>query len=629
MSEVIQFDNLAQVGILKDIPDLTLPQNGFSDAVNVRFRNNAIHKLEGEVDLGEFGNGSNDIIFVTYWANPNLTPNNGYYVYVYTDGVDDYVCLRSVTGTVVNVLYSETTGGTWQSTTFQGGYILILNNGKDVPKYLQDADGNTNAQDISAYDLVGWNDDYSTLEEVINITYNSDTSSRDFSLGKQLDFTLSKVLAYILDDQGDIIEREELEGVGTEGEFTVSLDSDTNTHIITASTALENGFQIVAYIQSVDKVILTAGVIRSFGNLLIAGNLRETSVQTGETVRRLTGAIRTSDVAPPGAIPANWNPFAAGVSTADEYILSSTGIVQDIVELQGRAYVYTNHSIHSVTPTGNSAVPFSVDVVSSAYGCHSLDSVIEVDGRHIVVGSNDIYVFSGHPGNIQSIADDRVRYYLYDNLHKTYGSNLRVVRHKRFNELWFCFPNLSSTAGELNEVLIFNYRTNVWTRRVMSSFKGITTGLAEVVEGEVDSNQYYPIIASGDTLVAGDASYTDKTGTAYESYVERTNIELRPVFNTEYLKAFGMYIQSDNPVKLTLKINQKSNPSDATDFSNDTAYEFYSNTVNGSGESISDYKADVRINGRFMGYRISDGTSNENQWLLSSVVVETAKAGRR
>ena len=629
MSEVIQFDNLAQVGILKDIPDLTLPQNGFSDALNVRFRNNAIHKLEGEVDLGEFGNGSNDIIFVTYWANPNLTPNNGYYVYVYTDGVNDYVALRSVTGIEVNQLYSETTGGTWQSTVFQGGHILILNNGKDVPKYLQDTDGNTDPQDISAYDLVGWNDDYSTLEEIINLTYNSDTANRDFSLGKLLDFTVSKVLAYILDDQGAIVERAEIEGLGTEGEFTVSLDTATNTHIVTASVALANNYQIVIYVQSVDKVILTAGVIRAFGSLLIAGNLRETSVVTGQTVRRLTGAIRTSDVAPPGSIPTNWNPFAVGVSTADEFILSSTGIVQEIVELQGRAYVYTNHSIHSVTPTGNSSIPFSLEVVSAAYGCHSLDSVLEVDGRHIVVGSNDIYVFSGHPGNIQSIADDRVRYYFYDNLHKLYGSNLRVVRHKKFNELWFCFPNTESVEGELNEVLIFNYRTNIWSRRVLSNFKGITTGLAEVVDGEIDTNQYYPILASDDTLIAADASYTDKSGNAYESYVERTNIELRPVFDTESLKAFGMYIQSDNPVTLTLKVNQKNNPSDPTDFTNDTVYYFHSNTTDGQGNSISDYKSDVRINGRFMGYRVSDGQSNTNSWKLSSVVVETAKAGRR
>jgi len=627
MNEIIQFDNLAQLGILKDIPDLTLPQNGYSDAVNVRFQNNSIKKIKGEVDLGDFGNGTNEIIFVAYWANPNLTPNNGYYVYVYTDSVNDYVCLRSVTGTQVNVLYSEPTGGKWQSTNFQGGYILILNNGINIPRYISDVDGNTDILDIEAYQLTGWNDAYQTLEEALNLTYNSDTSSRDFSLGKEVDLSVTNVLAYILDDEGAIKHRSELFDLGTEGEFTLSFDTETNTHIITASAQLISGYKIVLYVQSLDKVSLSAGVIRSFGNLLIAGDLKEVSTATGKTVRRLTGGVRTSDVAPPGAIPTNWNPFAAGVSTADEFILSATGIVQDIVELQGRAYVYTNDSIHSITPTNNVNIPFSLNVVSSAYGCHSINSVIEVDGRHIVVGSNDIYIFSGHPGNIESISDNKIRYYFYDRLNNEFGYKLKVLRYQKYNEIWFCFPNTDSIDGKINETLIWNYRTNVFTRRVMSDFDDITVGLVEV-EGSVDANQAFPIIASGDTLIAADISYTDKNGNSYESFFERTNLDIRPMFGTEYISGIGLYAQSSLPITLALKVNQKNNPSDATDFNNDPEYYFYSNTLNETGESISDYKTDIRINGRFMGYKISDKNATSD-WTLSGMMVNTGKAGRR
>jgi hypothetical protein len=622
MSEVIPFDNLAGVGLLKDVPDLTLPPNGFSDVVNVRFRNNGIHKIKGETDLGEFGNGTEEIIFVTFWNNPNLAPDNGYYVYVSTDGVNDTVYMRSVDGVTVNELYSETTGGTWQSTLFQGGYILILNNGKDVPKYILDEDGNTNISALQAYDLVGWNDDYSILEEVINQTYNADTSSRDFYLGRNLNFLHNKVIAYILDKAGDIVATSELDSLGTEGEFTLSFDTATNSHILTASTELENGYKIIIYLQSVGNVVLTAGVIRAYGDLLIAGNLRETSVATGETIRRLTGAIRTSDVAPPGSVPTNWNPFAAGVSTADEIILSSTGIVQDIVELQGRAYIYTNHSIHSLSPTNNAEVPFSVSLVSAAYGAHSMDSVIEVDGQHIVVGSNDIYTFSGHPGNIKSIADNKVRYYFYDSLNSTYSSSLRVIRYLRYNELWFCFPNQDST-GALNEVLVYNYRTGIWTRRVLSEFKGITMGLAEI-DSTIDANHYYPIIASEDDIIAGDSSYTDKNGAAYESYIQRTNMEMRPVFDTESVSAMSLYIQSDSALTMDVKVNQKDNPSTATDFSGDTIYNFVSNDG-----TNSDYKTDVRVSGRFIGFNISDGGDSSVGWTLSGLSVQTAKAGRR
>ena len=74
-------------------------------------------------------------------------------------------------------------------------------------------------------------------------------------------------------------------------------------------------------------------------------------------LRDLPGVIRTSDVAPAGSIPANWNPFSVGVSTADEFILSTTSSVQDMAELQGTLMIYTNTSIHSLRPTGNTTTP--------------------------------------------------------------------------------------------------------------------------------------------------------------------------------------------------------------------------------------------------------------------------------
>ena len=123
-----------------------------------------------------------------------------------------------------------------------------------------------------------------------------------------------------------------------------------------------------------------------------------------QTVRSMPGVIRTSGVAAPGSVPANWNPFKTGVNTADEFTLSSTGIVQDMAELQGILYVYTNDSIHSVQQTGNTTLPFNVRPVARGWGAQTIDAVQEFDGRHIVIGSSDIYVFQGHPGSIQSIA---------------------------------------------------------------------------------------------------------------------------------------------------------------------------------------------------------------------------------
>jgi len=121
------------------------------------------------------------------------------------------------------------------------------------------------------------------------------------------------------------------------------------------------------------------GVIRSYGNSLIAGDLTETKTSDGSLIRRLPGVIRTSDVAAPGNMPTNWNPFRLGANTADEFTLSGTGTVTDMAEMQGVMYVYTNSSIHSIQRTGSAGIPYSVSPVTESYGANCVGAVKMVD----------------------------------------------------------------------------------------------------------------------------------------------------------------------------------------------------------------------------------------------------------
>ena len=188
---------------------------------------------------------------------------------------------------------------------------------------------------------------------------------------------------------------------------TLNVEADTNSNTITfASNFVVTDDTVRIYIRSKSAVNVRAGVIRTFGDTLVAGNLTEYMGST--QIRNLPGVVRISDVAPAGSIPSNWNPYFTGAGTADEFVLSSTGIVQDMVELQGALIVYTNKSIHSIQPTSNPSVPYATKPITNNYGALGTNSVLEFDGKHVVVGSDDIYIFSGHPGNIQSVADDKV-----------------------------------------------------------------------------------------------------------------------------------------------------------------------------------------------------------------------------
>ena len=197
-------------------------------------------------------------------------------------------------------------------------------------------------------------------------------------------------------------------------------------------------------------------------------------------VRALPNTIRSSDIAAPGMIPQNWDPFQQAVNTADEFVVTGDGIVVDFVELQGNMYVYSNSSISVISRTGNPVTPLSVRPVTSAYGALATDSVIEFDGRHLVVGSQDIYVFAGHPGSIASIADAKVRDAFYRRLNILDIDNLFVLRYQQKDEIWICYPSQTATGGRSDEALIWNYRNQTWTKR---DLQGVIAGDVGPVPG--------------------------------------------------------------------------------------------------------------------------------------------------
>ena len=216
---------------------------------------------------------------------------------------------------------------------------------------------------------------------------------------------------------------------------------------------------------------VTANIVIAEGNVLLAGGLVERD-SSGIVIRNLNSVVRVSDVAAPGTIPQNWNPFAT-TGTADEIVISDTGLITAIVPLRGSVYVYTSDTVTQlrITPQGLRSA-----VITKEYGALSQASVFEFKGQHLIIGSDDIYVFSGNPGDIQSIADGRVRKYFYDNLHASFIEDVQVIRDQAFDELWICFANLDSSDGSYNEALIWNYTDNVWTKRDLPNIQSLTTG---------------------------------------------------------------------------------------------------------------------------------------------------------
>lgn len=228
--------------------------------------------------------------------------------------------------------------------------------------------------------------------------------------------------------------------------------------------------------------VVRAGVISSFGNVLIAGDLTITSTDSDTstvTTTRLPGTVRISSRAAAGAIPQSWTPGELGdTSTADEFELSDTSRVITMAPLQGDVLVYTQDSIHRV---GVSSATSTQRQVADGWGALTRNGVLEYDGKHLVVGINDVYLFAGHPGDIQSVIDSKMREYFYTNLNAQFIDNLFITRNISEDEIWIHFPTVASLDGFCDEALIWNYRENTWS---ISDGLGARSGDLGPVPGE-------------------------------------------------------------------------------------------------------------------------------------------------
>ena len=522
--QILPLTGLDQTGVILDNPPVSLPPTAFSDALNVRFKDGAVRKMEGELnifpDLNVTDDPSATIKYVAWWANPNLSfLNRGYFLVImehYAASDDpsrnDYAYLVNPEGLHSRKgVFQVDTNAAWQHTFFQGGFSIVINNGLEAPQYITDPDGNQSLADVPNFSpLPGW-ESYRINETRISDTF-TDLNTTTFTLLGALAvddmnmFTERDIMITIV--RGATTRTGTATGLGTvndaDGAFLATVSISGQSTVVTFQSdpnddntaTVQVGDQVTILERSLNPVDVTAGVVRSFGDFLVAGNLVERDQSTRAVIRSLTGVVRSSDVALPGQIPTNWNPFAAGVSTADEFVLSDTGIVQDMVELQGNLFIYSNQSISQMRQTGNVQVPLAVTPVTDSYGAQTTEAVLEFDGRHFVVGSQDIYIFGGHPGSIQSISDGRVRRRFFEELNPLHEQRMFCLRYQQRDEIWICYPTTTSISGECDRALIWNYRLNNWTIRQLDS----------VVSGNIG-----PVPGGG--VPNSTISFTGQTGT--------------------------------------------------------------------------------------------------------------------
>lgn len=355
-----------------------------------------------------------------------------------------------------------------------------------------------------------------------------------------------------------------------------------------------------------------SGRIFAYKNFLIAVDI----VDTGDPI---SGKIIWSDAVIDGnVIGVEWTNLATNL--AGENILpDASGVVLDGGVLKDSAILYTESTVWRMDAgnavAGLTPLVFNFRRMFADDGILRKRCFVEVEGKHFVIGLNDIYVHDGFTK--QTISHNRINRFFYGRL-GTEGYAY-VIHYPKPQEVIFAYASREFTQA--NEAIIFNYQYNTWVRWTFSDTEGTFKYLAvaalfnldveswETLPGtwqDYQNTSWNELFPSARTKVLyglnaqDDELYVVDTDTAYNRtpntlLIEHIDIDLKEVdgesSHLSYLHRMVPMVQGEGTFRV--QFGGRNNLGESIRWS-----PFVTFTI---GE---DYKIDSRVTYRYLAFRI-------------------------
>jgi hypothetical protein len=373
----------------------------------------------------------------------------------------------------------------------------------------------------------------------------------------------------------------------------------------------------------------TCSVVRGYKDFLIALNVNKNAIEY-PTMVKWSGPIQI------GTEVANiqWDPTDPTSSAGENILGDARTPILDGLTLGSQFVIYSADEVYLMEYTGSSLV-FNFRRLFATGGILNKNCVVEVNGKHYVFGSDDIYMHDGI--SRKSIADGRVRAKIYNNLVRDDRSRYFVIHDSLNSFIYFCYKTPESNLGFVdtefcNKAAVYNYANDTWSFMDLPNIVGgaeITYGLNDqtypgVTLSYQDYNTPYSSFASDTTRLAAMVSITDagngisesrtfgldlpsvgkvsispETEVTKEAFVERigidldeTNLPLRAYKTILSITPQANFLSSEG--SMTLKIGSTDNANNAITWR--TEYSFRPDQTE---------RIDTRASGKYLAYRLS------------------------
>ncbi len=150
--------------------------------------------------------------------------------------------------------------------------------------------------------------------------------------------------------------------------------------------------------------------------------------------------------------PETWS----GGNAGSQVLSDEPSAIQNIMKLNEYAAVYKKNSIWLGRKVDTSDV-FLLDCVKTGVGLFSSRALVDVEGVHYFLGSDDVYAFSGSQ---LSSTGEKVRDEIFSKIDRSKNNRCFAISIKELNEVWFFITVVGK--GWPTEVWKYNYRTGFW-----------------------------------------------------------------------------------------------------------------------------------------------------------------------
>ena len=368
-------------------------------------------------------------------------------------------------------------------------------------------------------------------------------------------------------------------------------------------------------------VTFTCGAMRVYKNYLIALDIDKNGT-------RYKSLVKWSDSAALGQLPGSWDETDATTDAGE------TDLSERTKDVGVGAVVYTDSQVWAMDFIGGQFV-FNFRQIFKNNGILSRRCVQEFEGKHFVVGNNDVYVHDGN--SLQSVIDQKNRRFLFadmsaDNYDKTY-----VFSNQTRNEMWVCYVADGSPVDLPNKALVWSWRTGAWSpvdlpNSLTYGTPHISLGIAnvtgtattwETVTGAWSAStevwdpgqhaQYQSPVFCADKLYKGDYLNT-KDGTNMTAYIERTDLPVG--LQDQFARIKAVYPKMSGNAAVTIRVGAHMAPGDSPSYQSPVQF-----------TPGVDQKVDVRVTGTNMAIKFE--SSGNQHWSLYGYEVEYEPVSRR